>query len=85
MVSQITLKLGKMQKGLEPYRFYINDDPGLTLTYFTARSNLVPMAFEYEKGKTVHLAETIVCYEMKIGLIWTIMNVKGQGHSVTLA
>ena len=28
-----------------------NDDPGLTLTYFTARSNLVPYAFIW--GKTV--------------------------------
>ena len=45
-VSQMTLKLGKKQKGLEPYKSYINDDPGLTLTYFTARSNLVPKAFE---------------------------------------
>ena len=28
---------------------YINDDPGLTLTYFTARSYLV--AYEFESGK----------------------------------
>ena len=46
MVSQMTLKLGKKQKRLEPYKSYINDDPGLTLTYFMARSNLVPKAFE---------------------------------------
>ena len=26
-----------------------NDDPGLTLTYFTGRSNLVPYAFAWEK------------------------------------
>ena len=26
-----------------------NDDPWLTLTYFTARSNLVPYAFVWEK------------------------------------
>ena len=32
------LKLG-LQHRL--YKFYINDDPGLTLIYFTARSNLV--------------------------------------------
>ena len=25
------------------------DDPGLTMTYFTARSNLVPYAFVWEK------------------------------------
>ena len=28
-----------------------NDDPGLTLTYFTARSNLVPYTFVWEKLK----------------------------------
>ena len=28
-----------------------NDDPGLTLTYFTARSNFVPNAFVREKVK----------------------------------
>ena len=28
-----------------------NDDPGLTLTHFTARSNLVPYAFLWVKGK----------------------------------
>ena len=30
-----------------------SDDPGLTMTYFTAMSNLVPFAFVWEKGKTV--------------------------------
>ena len=28
------------------YKVYINDDPGLTLTYFIARSNLVAYVFE---------------------------------------
>ena len=42
-----------------------NDDPGLTLTYFTARSNLVPYAFAWgEKGKTVDFSETIVIYDL---------------------
>ena len=30
---------------LEYYRVCSNNDPGLTLTYFTGRSNLVPYAF----------------------------------------
>ena len=30
---------------------YSKGDPGLTLTYFTARSNLLPYAFVWEKGK----------------------------------
>ena len=33
------LKLGKHHWGLEVYKIYINDYPGLTLTYLTARSN----------------------------------------------
>ena len=33
---------------------------GLTLTYFTAMSNLVPNAFVWEKGKTMDFSETIV-------------------------
>ena len=40
------LKLGMYHLGLKPYKGYINDDPELTLTYFTARSNWV-------MGKTV--------------------------------
>ena len=50
-VSQMILKLGKYQKRLEPYKSFINDDPGLTLTYFTTRSNLVLKAFEWENVK----------------------------------
>ena len=45
---------------------YINDDPGLTLTYFTARSNLVSYAFVWEKGKTMDFLETIVVYDLKL-------------------
>ena len=33
--------------------FFFNYDPRLTLTYFTVRSNLVPYAFVWEKGKTM--------------------------------
>ena len=43
-----------------------NDDPGLTLTYFTARSNLVPYAFVWEKYKTMYFLETIVVYDLKL-------------------
>ena len=37
----ISTKLGMMQRGLQPIIVCSNDDPGLTLTYFTARSNFV--------------------------------------------
>ena len=38
---------------------YSNDDPGLTLTYFTARSNLVPYAFVWEKGQIMDFSELL--------------------------
>ena len=44
-----------------------NDDPRLTLTYFTARSNLVPYAFVREKVKTMDISETIVVYDVIVG------------------
>ena len=37
---------------LELYKVCINGDPGLTLTYFAARSNLVAFVFEWEKTVT---------------------------------
>ena len=43
-----------------------NVDTGLTLTYFTARSNLVPYAFVWEKGKAMHFSETIAVYDLKL-------------------
>ena len=60
------LKLGMQHWGLKLYKLYINDDPGLTLTYFMARSNLVPYAFVWEKGKTMDFSETIVVYDLKL-------------------
>ena len=40
---------------------------GSILTYFTARSNLVPYAFVWEKGKTMDFSETVVVYDIKVG------------------
>ena len=37
----ILMKLGLQHLGLQPIIVYSNDDPGLTLTYFMERSNLV--------------------------------------------
>ena len=37
------------------------------MTYFTARSNLVPYAYVWEKGKTMDISETIVVYNVKVG------------------
>ena len=49
----MTLKVGMQHRVLKYYQVCSNDDPELTLTYFTARSNLVPYAFVWEKGKTM--------------------------------
>ena len=65
----MTLKLGMQHRVLEYYQFYSNDDPGLTLTYFTVP--LVPYAFVWEKGKNNwFFSETIVVCDVKVG-IWT--------------
>ena len=63
----MTLKLCMQHRVLEYYQVYSNDDLGLTLTYFTARSNLVHCAFVWEKGKTRDFSETIVVYDVKVG------------------
>ena len=51
------LKLGMYHWGLKLYKVYINDDPGLTLTYFMARSNWVTCMFEWRKLLQSHLME----------------------------
>ena len=61
----MTLKFGMQHWVLEYYQVCSNDDPELTLTYFTARSNLVPYAFVWEKGKVKDFSETIV-YDLKL-------------------
>ena len=43
------LKLSVKHRGMELYKVYINHDPGMTLTYFTARSTQVYHALELEK------------------------------------
>ena len=63
----MTLKLSMQQRVLEYYQIYSNDGPGLTLTYFTARSNLVTYAFVWEKGKTMDFLETIVVCDIRVG------------------
>ena len=52
---------------LEYYQICSNDDPGLMLTYFTARSNLISYDFAWEKVKTMDFLETIVVYDIRAG------------------
>ena len=63
----MTLKLDMQHWVLEYYQICSNDDPWLTLSYFTARSNLVPYAFVWEKDKPKDVLETIVVYDLKLG------------------
>ena len=63
----MTLKLGSKHGVLEYYQVYSNVDPGLTLNYFTARSNLVPCDFIWEKGKIIDFSETFVVCDIKVG------------------
>ena len=49
----MTLKVGMKYWVLDYYQIFSTDDPGLTSTYFTARSNLVPYASILEKDKTM--------------------------------
>ena len=53
---------------LEYFQVCSNDDPGLTLIYFTARSALVPYAFLWEKGKTIDFSEIIEVNVIKVGI-----------------
>ena len=63
----MTLKLSMLLWVLKYYQVCSNDDPGLTLTYFTAWSNVLPYAFVWEEGKTMDISETIVVFDVKVG------------------
>ena len=56
----MTLKLCMQHRVLQNYQIYSNDVPGLTETYFMARSNLVPYAFLFsENGKAMDFSDTV--------------------------
>ena len=56
-----------LHRGLQPIIVCSNDDPGVTLTYFTARSNFETYAFLQEKVITVDFSETIEACDLKVG------------------
>ena len=62
----MTMKVSMRHRVLEFYQVCSSDDIELTLTYFTARSNLVPYAFVWEEGKTMDFSETIVVCGLKL-------------------
>ena len=49
------LKLGMKHQAMELYKVYKNHDPGMNLTFFTARSTKAVHAFEREKIGKCHL------------------------------
>ena len=59
----MTLKVGMQHWVLEYYQIHSNDDPGLILTYFTSRSDLVPFVLVWG----VYFRETIEACEVKVG------------------
>ena len=63
----MNLKLGMQHRILDYDQVCSNDAAGLTLTYFTAKSNLAPYAFVWEKVKTMEFSEIIVVYDTKVG------------------
>ena len=63
----ISTKPGMSHRGLRPIIVYSNDDPRVTLTYFTARSNLVILVFLWKKVKTMDFSETIAACDLKVG------------------
>ena len=67
-IGLIYTKLDMQHLGLQPIMVCSNDEIELTLTYFTARSNLVTWAFLQEKLKTVDFSETMEACDLKVGL-----------------
>ena len=61
------MKLGMQHSELQPVIVCSNDDPGVTLSYFTAKSNFVTKVFLWEKVKTVDFSETIAASDQKVG------------------
>ena len=86
----MTLKVDMQHWVLEYYQICSNDESGLTMTYFMARSNFVLFASVWEEGKTMDFSETIVVYDIKVGRCsqlneyMKLMSTKGQVHSMTL-
>ena len=60
------MKLGMLHCLCEYYQGCSNHDPGLTLTYFTSRSNLVTWAFVWKKVKIIYFLETIAALGLKL-------------------
>ena len=56
-----------MYQGLLPIIVYSNHGPGLTLTYFLARSNFATYDFIWKNVKVIDSLEIIAASDMEIG------------------
>ena len=65
--SEISTKLGMKHRGLLSIIVCSNDDTGVTLTYLTARSNLIIRLFYRKKVKTGDFSEIIEASDLKNG------------------
>ena len=66
---RMTVKIGMQHWVLQCIQVRSDDIPGMTLTCFMPRSNLVPYVFVWEKSKTMLLffSETVVVCYIKVG------------------
>ena len=55
----ISMKLGIKHLGLQPIIVCSNDDPGVTLTYFTASSIFGNLGLSMGKGETANFQELL--------------------------
>ena len=53
---------------LGPIKVCSNDDPWLTLTYFTSRPSSVTQTFVLKKGPTVNISDSIVAGDIKVDI-----------------
>ena len=67
--------------GSKALQIYINDDPGLTMNYFMARSNVVAYVFDWEKLLHIYLLGNTAANE-HIGRQFMFMkNIEHRGLS----
>ena len=60
-------KLGMKHRGLLPIIVCSNDDPGVTLTYFTERSKFRNLGFCMGKSENSGFSQTIEACDLKVG------------------
>ena len=61
------MKLWMKHQRLKPFEFYSNYEPGLTLTYFFARSNFATYAFILENVTMIDSLNFIASFDLEFG------------------